>query len=412
VPNPFSQNPGERLYRTGDIVRWLPNGTLLYVNRIDDQVKLRGFRIEPGEIEQALSGITVQVESEPQALQVSNAAVLVHSPAQNSLKTASQQLLAFVELSQLSNTEHTADIAQAISEKLQQKLPPHMLPNRIFCLPALPLTSNRKIDKKALLAMAQEKQKDKQEQNESAAAQPQTDTEQTLASLWQQLLGCEQVFRHDNFFESGANSLLATQLISHLQEAFALPDNSIPVRLVFENQTLAQQAQALDALLASSKAAKNLNGHANETVLSNLSENNTANNLTIVPDNGPKWLSYAQQRLWFLGQYMGPNAVYNITLAQRLRATKGPNGKGRNSGEHGEINLPALQRSLLDVITRHEVLRSRFVTAQNAAIQQVEPAPERICQRATTDCLCRTLLSVRCYPGSAVPCSLAATRCS
>jgi len=375
VPNPFSQNPGERLYRTGDIVRWLPNGTLLYVNRIDDQVKLRGFRIEPGEIEQALSGITVQVESEPQALQVSNAAVLVHSPVQSSTKPASQQLLAFVELSQLSNSERTADIAQAIShsiaEKLQQKLPQHMWPNRIIFLPALPLTSNRKIDKKALLAMAQEQQKgeqkDKQEQNESAAAQPQTDTEQTLASLWQQLLGCERVLRHDNFFESGANSLLATQLINHLQEAFALPDNSIPVRLVFENQTLAQQAQALDALLISI-AAKN----------SDERENSKANNLTIVPNNGPKWLSYAQQRLWFLGQYMGPNAVYNITLAQRLRATKGANVKGKNSGEHGEINLPALQRGLIEVLQRHEVLRSRFVTAQNAAIQQVEPAPERI----------------------------------
>ena len=147
-------------------------------------------------------------------------------------------------------------------------------------------------------------------------------TEELLAELWSVLLKCERVGRHDNFFELGGHSLLATQLASRIREAFS---TELSVRQVFEHPTLCSQARSIEQ----SRGTGALSDVAMEAV----------------SREQPLSLSYAQQRLWFLHQYMGPSAVYNMSLGLRLR---------------GEVDEAALVRGLEELYRRHESLRTRF----------------------------------------------------
>ncbi|MEH1798870.1 MAG: amino acid adenylation domain-containing protein [Nostoc sp.] len=193
IPNPFSKQEGDRLYKTGDLVRFLPSGDIEYIGRIDNQVKIRGFRVELGEIEATIN----------QHPSISTSVVIVRED-----KSGNQSLIAYV-------TIHS-DKALTIPELrrfLQNKLLDHMVPTAFMILEALPLTSNGKVDRQALPmpdALRPEL--------EVAYVVPQTEVEKTIASVWQKALNLEKIGIHDNFFEIGGHSLLLVTVHSQLQE--------------------------------------------------------------------------------------------------------------------------------------------------------------------------------------------------
>ncbi|MFT0868867.1 amino acid adenylation domain-containing protein, partial [Pseudomonas sp. CAM1A] len=210
IASPFVE--GERLYRSGDLVRQRPDGSLEFLGRTDHQIKLRGLRIEPGEIEACLTRVAG----------VREAVVLVHDA-----QPAGPRLVAYV----------TGDVppSEALREALLGQLPEYMVPALFMALDALPLTPNGKLDRKAL------PQPDLPARQYEA---PEGDTEQLLARIWGELLGVEQVGRHDNFFELGGHSLLAVTLTSRLREAGLEAD----VRSLFEHPTLAGYAAITDRM--------------------------------------------------------------------------------------------------------------------------------------------------------------------
>ncbi|MEO0834662.1 MAG: aminotransferase class V-fold PLP-dependent enzyme, partial [Cyanobacteria bacterium J06642_3] len=195
IPNPFVENKESRLYRTGDLARWLPNGQIEFTGRIDHQVKVRGFRIELGEIE-AVAG------QHPAVRQV---VVLVQEDSADS-----QQIVAYV----VPQPEQTLTITE-LQEFLSSKLPSYMIPNALLLLEVLPLTPNGKVDRKALPVPEQVRP-----ELEAVYLPPQTEVEKTIAGIWQEVLGLEEVGIHDNFFELGGHSLLLVQVHSKLQTKF------------------------------------------------------------------------------------------------------------------------------------------------------------------------------------------------
>ncbi|WP_255992082.1 non-ribosomal peptide synthetase [Chitinolyticbacter albus] len=214
VPDPFGP-PGSRMYRTGDLVRWRADGCLAFLGRADQQVKLRGLRIEPGEIEQALL----------QCAGVRAAAVLVRED-----QPGQQRLVAYVA--------GTVSVA-LLRTALQASLPAYMVPTAWVVLEALPLNPNGKTDRAALpvpdeaaLAIS------------SAYQAPGTPTEIALAAIWAEVLGLSRVGVQDNFFELGGHSLLAAQIVSRIQTQMQI---QAPVRLFFDSPTIAQLAARLDA---------------------------------------------------------------------------------------------------------------------------------------------------------------------
>jgi hypothetical protein len=198
VPDPWSPTPGARLYRTGDLARWLPGGVLDYLGRVDHQVKIRGFRIETGEIEAALTGHP----SVRQAVVVARddggdrrlAAYVVHDLPGGPDGSSGDAAL-FAELRQL----------------LRRSLPEPMVPSAFMALPALPLTPNRKVDRKAL-------PRPERPVVTTAYELPESGLEQAIAGLWQEVLEVERIGLHDNFFELGGHSLLMARLQTRLKE--------------------------------------------------------------------------------------------------------------------------------------------------------------------------------------------------
>ncbi|ASU38879.1 non-ribosomal peptide synthetase [Herbaspirillum sp. meg3] len=214
VASPFSAN-GERLYRTGDLVRWREDGQIMYLGRLDHQVKIRGLRIELGEIEAALLAQAVIREVVVVAVEVAG----------------SKQLVAYVSARAGAQID-----AEALRMVLGRQLPDYMVPTVIMELATLPLSTNGKIDRKALPAV--------QTQSEEAYAAPQGDTEQQLAQIWQTVLGLPQVGRHDNFFALGGDSILSLQIIARMRQA----GWKITPKQVFERQSVALLAAVAVAL--------------------------------------------------------------------------------------------------------------------------------------------------------------------
>jgi amino acid adenylation domain-containing protein len=217
IPNPFSEKPGTRLYKTGDLVRYLPDGNIEYLGRIDNQVKIRGFRIESGEIESVLT----QYQSVREAVVVTPEDM-----------PGDRQLVAYVVPAEAASLS-----VSLLKDFLSHKLPAYMMPSLFVLLDALPLAPNGKINRKALPAPDRTGLISKED-----FVSPGTPTEEIIAGIWAEVLGLNQVGIHDNFFELGGHSLLATQVMSRLRKVFEV---EIPLRTLFESPTVEKLTFAL-----------------------------------------------------------------------------------------------------------------------------------------------------------------------
>jgi amino acid adenylation domain-containing protein len=321
IPHPFSQEPGARLYRTGDLARFLADGQLEFLGRVDHQVKIRGFRVELGEVEAVLcmhEGVREAV------------AVALEDGA------GGKRVAAY-----FTATQGAAPQARDLRSFMKERLPDYMVPSSFVPMEELPLTPNGKVDRRALPAPAEVGA----EPDESRPAGP-SPTEEVLAGIWSQVLGVSGVGVGQNFFESGGHSLMATQLLSRVREVFKV---ELPLRTLFEEPTLAGLAAAIDRAVL------------DEAGLS-------LPPLTPVARDGALPLSFAQQRLWFLGQLEPESPFYNVPAAVRVR---------------GRLDAEALRRSLEEVVRRHEPLRTRFVSEEGQPAQVVmAPAEFRLPMRS------------------------------
>ncbi|MDX6192063.1 phosphopantetheine-binding protein, partial [Flavobacterium sp. Fl-318] len=198
---------GDRLYRSGDLGRWLADGSIEYIGRKDNQVKIRGYRIELGEIENALS----LLES------VTQCCVLAKEDV-----SGNKRLVGYVVLEGSLNKE-------VLQEQLKLSLPEYMVPMIWVELDQMPLTSNGKLDKKAL------PDPDNSQLSSKEYVEPRTDTERQLVEIWQNLLGIEKVGIYDNFFELGGHSLLVTRLVSIIRDELSI---EVPIQEIFKFSTV------------------------------------------------------------------------------------------------------------------------------------------------------------------------------
>jgi amino acid adenylation domain-containing protein len=221
VRDPFTPAARARLYRTGDLVRWRAGGTLEFLGRIDQQVKLRGFRIELGEVEAVL-------DAHPD---VSGAVAVVREDT-----PGDQRLVAYVVPAAVG----APDVEQ-LRRDCKAKLPPFMVPSTFVVIEAFPTTANGKLDRRALPAPDGSRPSLQREYEA-----PETPVEETLATIWGEVLGVERVGRHDDFFDLGGHSLLAVKMISHVQERFGI---DLPLHVVFEHRTMGELAAVTSAVL-------------------------------------------------------------------------------------------------------------------------------------------------------------------
>ncbi|NMM92293.1 non-ribosomal peptide synthetase, partial [Rhodococcus sp. SRB_17] len=302
--------PGERMYRTGDLVRWSARGTLDFVGRIDDQVQLRGLRIELGEIEVALS----QVDG------VAQSAVLLHRDSHTG-----DRLIAYVVGKQ------DVELVDAdLKTQLGLSLPNYMVPTQWVVLEELPVTTAGKLDRRALPVP--------NFLSESIFRAPSNPVEETVAGVFADLLGIEQVSVDDSFFALGGNSLLATRLVARVNSALG---TSIAIRDIFDYPDSASLARAAESSSRSADLPK----------LGSLPR----------PERVP--LSLAQQRMWFLSRFDSASAVNNIPVAIRLT---------------GALDTEALAFAVADVIARHEILRTVYPEIEGAGVQVVVPLAQAV----------------------------------
>jgi amino acid adenylation domain-containing protein len=307
VPDPYGP-PGGRLYRTGDLVRWRPDGRLEFLGRRDGQVKVNGVRIEPGEVEAALT----------QHPEVRAACVVSTDDG-----IGGRRLVAYV----------AGDMAHdELRRFLRERLPGSLVPGGFVTLDRLPLTASGKVDRAALPSPGTVAGT-----GGAAYMPPRDHVEQTIAAIWADLLGVDQIGVDDDFFALGGHSLVVTRLAARMRSQL---DVDLALRDLFGAPTLAAQAR----LVGSRRAA-------------------TASAVTAVPvqpvhRDAPLLLSSGQRRLWFLDRLDPGSSQYVMPQVAWLR---------------GELDLAALERALAAVVSRHEVLRTRYEVVDGEPMQVVGP---------------------------------------
>jgi amino acid adenylation domain-containing protein len=359
IPNPFTQwrraddggrnqaseihdpksevnlTPGARLYKTGDLARYRPDGDIEFLGRIDHQVKIRGFRIEPGEIEAALCAHAAvreavivtreDIQERGRRMQDDHDRSSILDPRSS---IGNKHLVAYVV------ADPEAVTASELRQYVKSKLPEYMLPSAFVMLESLPLTPSGKVDRRALPAPDHT-----QRELEETFIAPRTPIEEMLAGIWANVLGVEPVGMNDNFFELGGHSLLATQLMARAQDVFQV---ELPLRSLFEAPTVAALAERIEA---ANRAGQSL----------------PLPPMQRVPRDKELPLSFAQQRMWFLDQLAPGNAAYNLPSAFRLT---------------GPLSLSALQQTLNEIARRHESLRTTFALVEDRPVQvMAAPAP-------------------------------------
>jgi amino acid adenylation domain-containing protein len=340
-PDPFSR--GQRLYRTGDRARQVAGGELAFRGRADGQVKVRGFRVELGELEAALRRLPGVAEA---------AAVLAGGDHGSANVGGDRRLVAFVVPATGAEAPAPPLAAAAVRAALARGLPEHMVPSAVTILPALPLSVHGKLDRAALaalpLAAPDPADGGGQDRDGDGSRRPRTPLEELLAGLWCELLGLERVELDDDFFTLGGHSLLVAQLLSRIRHALAV---EVPVVELFRRPTLS----ALAALVEQAQRGA------------------LADELPELPPLRPRRasaagegpaellpLSYAQERVWLLDQLTpGGNLAYNFQLTIDFR---------------GPFAVPALARALCEIVRRHEVLRTSFPAVDGRPVQVVHAA--------------------------------------
>ncbi|KOV57664.1 hypothetical protein ADL00_26830 [Streptomyces sp. AS58] len=266
LPDPFDAGPGARMYRTGDLVRQRPDGAVVFLGRTDQQVKIRGHRVEPGEVEAELR----------HGEHVADAVVVAVG------KGAETRLAAYVAPRRGARID-----TDELDRQMRLRLPDHMVPAVIVPLPALPLMPNGKVDRRALPSADPAASR-------SAYVAPETETEVMLAGIWAEILGCERVGRDDSFFQTlGGNSLDATRVVARLRAGTGV---GLHVRALFEAPTVARLSALVDEAQADADTTA----------------------IPVAEREGPVPLSYAQRRLWVLSEVDGAGAAYNIPAAIRI----------------------------------------------------------------------------------------------
>jgi amino acid adenylation domain-containing protein len=310
VPDPFSAAPGARLYRTGDLGRYRADGTIAFLGRVDHQVKLRGYRVELGEIEAVLR------EYEP----VEDAVVIASND-----ERGHNRLVAYI----VSRTPADKD-AEKTATFLKNRLPRYMVPDIFVFLDQLPLTPNRKVDRRRLPDPASLRKA--QEIAPSRVAW--SPVEEIIAGIWREVLGWEKFGVDENFFALGGHSLQAAQLAARLRQAFKV---DFPLRQLFEAPTVTGIAEYIEMAQRSKPAV-------------------AVGAITPVlrPEGFP--LSLTQRRLWFLEQMDPGSPVYNISAATRLT---------------GPVDIAVLERSLNEIVRRHAVFRTSFLRMDGEPVQAV-----------------------------------------
>ncbi|WP_256756847.1 non-ribosomal peptide synthetase [Cohnella sp. WQ 127256] len=297
VSNPFVS--GTRMYRTGDQAKWLPDGTIEYVGRMDDQVKIRGYRIELGEVGNCLS-------SHPN---VTECIVVPYADSQGGI-----ELCAYI------GTDGHALAASEIRSFVGERLPDYMVPAYVVVLDKLPLTSNGKVDKKALPEPARAS-------NESYEP-PTNETERRLAWMWSDILSVDKIGIQDHFFELGGHSLKAIALLTRIHE-------ELGVELMLKQLFQAPTIQRLSRLISDTKPTR-------------------YDALPAVEARSSYPVTHGQKKLFVLQQLEGAQTAYNIAGAYRIE---------------GEIDISRLEASFKALLRRHEALRTSFAVEDGEFVQ-------------------------------------------
>ncbi len=331
-PDPFGAEAGARLYRTGDLARQRVDGVVEFLGRVDRQVKVRGFRVELGEIEAALAGHPGVRE-----------AAVVDRP-----DGATRRLVAwYVRSGGPWEADSTAAAGNAeLRAFLSERLPDWMVPSAFAALPALPLSPTGKVDRQALAQLALT---EAAEAGSEVAEAARTPSEELLASLWEDLLGVRRAGPADDFFALGGHSLLATRLVSRVRDVFGV---ELPLRAVFEAPTLAAMAARLEAERSSAA------GSAAPPLLPREIGTSATGAAGGAGEDVP--LSFAQQRLWFLDQLEPGTTAYHLPAALHLT---------------GGLDVAALGAAFDGLVRRHEALRTTFAGRAGTPVQVIAPAP-------------------------------------
>ncbi len=325
VSSPFDKTGQRRLYKTGDLCRYLADGNIEFLGRLDHQVKIRGFRIELGEIESVLGG---------------HAAVAQGVVTASEGASADKRLVAYVVL-----RPGTACCASQLREYLSQKLPEYMIPSAFVFLEALPLTGSGKVDRKALPAPPSAGG-----EGQAGYVPPQTPAQEVLCGIFAEVLGVEKAGIHDDFFELAGHSLLATKAIYRIHDRLKV---DLPIPSLFENPTVARLAQAVERALHEGQAYSR------------------AREISPVSIDGLLPMSYAQRRMWFLYEFEPARPLYNIPLVLTLR---------------GPLHVRVLEESLNDIVARHDSLRTTFDARDGEPVQIIHPhTPQTLSVEAAPD---------------------------
>jgi len=308
VPDGLSGASGRRLYRTGDLARMV-DGELEYVGRVDEQVKVRGFRVELGEIE-------AELNRHPE---VKGSAVLLQDEG---------RLVAYVELRE-------SVPAAELMKRLRERLPEWMVPGVFERVAKLPVSANGKVDRKRLREAASERLA-----TGGAYEQARSGVEEVLAGIWSEVLKVERVGIHDNFFELGGHSLMATQLMSRVRDVLKL---DVPMKALFDSPTVAGLSAVIEPRLRADRDFE-------------------VPPLVPVDRNGSgPALSFAQQRLWILDQLDPGTPAFNLPAAARLK---------------GPLDAAAFERTLNEIVARHESLRTTFAMNAGKPVQVITSSLE------------------------------------
>ncbi|BAZ82714.1 non-ribosomal peptide synthetase [Sphaerospermopsis kisseleviana CS-549] len=310
--NPKSKIQNPKLYKTGDLARYLPDGNIEFVGRVDNQVKIRGFRIELGEVEAALS----------QHPDIKQAVVIVREDV-----PGDKRLVAYVVSDQKSPVTATT-----LKSFLEDKLPAYMIPAAWMVLDSLPLTPNGKVDRRSLPAPARTRP-----DLEEAFVAPRNSIEEQLATLWTQLLGLDVVGVNDNFFCLGGHSLIVTQMISRAREIFSV---NISFVQVFANPTIAAVAELI------TQGGEEIQWE--RPIIQHIAHEG------LVP------VSFSQERIYFVHKLAPENSAYQFQATMDIR---------------GKLDFEALKRSLDEIVRRHEIFRTTYQEVNGRLYQVIHPHP-------------------------------------